>query len=335
MLVRREGAAGSALSRTQRGWLVARRYAEERGIAVRLLDRLDIPTPRDETLILVFPWQRFYLESDGRFVRDHLRRGGTVILGYSGRPDDLAEREMLEALGIERSRQGGEPALTPWRWREEVRAEWSLLPVQPAVGAVPARVRKIPLVPRLSREATVLRRNEEGLPLVGLVPCFGGRLLLLPAEALANARLADAGNADLLEALTEMPQPAWAFDEYHHGLSAAAIEQSGPAERAFYVWIVHLALVYLLAVLALVRRLGPAWSDPPLTSGSARSFFLGIGGLHARLRHEREAAALLAARARELDPLIHLPSQPARERLDGEAFLAFAQAVARAQKRRP
>jgi hypothetical protein len=333
-LTSREGAAGSALSRTEHGWLVARRYAEERGLSVRLLDNLDTPTARNEALIVVFPWQRFYVDDDGRFVRGHLLRGGTLILGYSGRVDDLAEQKLLGALQLERQTRGAPPPLHPLRWREHARAEWSLVPVEPQAAAARARVRAMRLVPELPPEAEVLRRNEEGLALVALVPRFGGRVLLLPAEALANARLTEEGNADLLETLAHISPQRWAFDEYHHGLTGATSTQSGHPERAFQLWIAHLALVYLLAVLALARRLGPAWSDPPVTSGSARSFFLGIGALHARLGHQREALAVLAARARELDPQLRLPRDPVRGIPDDDAFVRFAQAVARAQKRR-
>jgi hypothetical protein len=254
-------------------------------------------------------------------------------VAYAGRPEDLAEPEFLNALGVSRHAEGTSPPLSPWRWREHVRAEWSLVSDAPAASPA-ARVRRMPWVPDFPADARIIRRNQDGLALVGLVPRFGGRLLLVPAEALANARLGQEGNADLLEALIRMGPRQWLFDEYHHGLTAAASRENDHSARAFQLWIAHLALVYLLAVLALARRFGPAWNAPLVTSGSTRSFFLGIGALHARLRHQREAAPLLVARARELHPTARIPESPDPKALDDDAFVRFAQAVARAQQRR-
>jgi hypothetical protein len=152
---------------------------------------------------------------------------------------------------------------------------------------------------------------------------------------LCNARLDVPGNADFLETLVQVAGSSWVFDEYHHGLLAATTASDTRPARAFELWVAHLLLVYLLAVLALVRRLGPAWSDPPVSTGSARAFFLRIGALHARLGHWREAATLLHARARELDPGLSLPARPPAEAGAGpEAFLRFARLLARAQQRR-
>jgi hypothetical protein len=64
------------------------------------------------------------------------------------------------------------------------------------------------------------------------------------------------------------------------------------------------------------------WSDPPVRSGSAATFLRGLGALHQRLGHEREAAVLLVARARELDPRI-----PERDPA-GAGLLSLAQALA-------
>jgi hypothetical protein len=74
--------------------------------------------------------------------------------------------------------------------------------------------------------------------------------------------------------------------------------------HVFDLWLLHLAVVYLLALAALARPFGPVWSDPPVRTGSAATFLHGLGALHKRLGHEREAAALLVARARELDPRV-------------------------------
>ena len=134
----------------------------------------------------------------------------------------------------------------------------------------------------------------------------GGRVVVLPADALSNARLGEAGNADLLETLLRNLGPRWAFDEVHHGLAAAPAAK-GPLGRAADLLLAHLVLLYLLAVLALARRQGPAWREPATVAGSAATFLLGMGALHHRLGHHAEAARLLLRRARELDRGLQLP----------------------------
>jgi hypothetical protein len=64
----------------------------------------------------------------------------------------------------------------------------------------------------------------------------------------------------------------------------------------------HLAVLYLVALWTLSRRFGPAWSEPPAVTGTTGSFLLGLGALHHRLGHHREAAERLLERVRELDP---------------------------------
>ena len=80
--------------------------------------------------------------------------------------------------------------------------------------------------------------------------------MVFPAEALANARLSERGNADLLEALTlECPGP-WQFDEFHHGLVAPEAATPHPP-RVLDLALLHLAVAYALA------------ADPALRGGAS------------------------------------------------------------------
>ena len=63
----------------------------------------------------------------------------------------------------------------------------------------------------------------------------------------------------------------------------------------------QLALIYGVAVLALARRLGPAWRERPPLAGNAASFLLRLGALNHRLGHHRAGSELLLRRASELD----------------------------------
>jgi hypothetical protein len=145
---------------------------------------------------------------------------------------------------------------------------------------------------------------------------------VLPAAILANGGVGAPAAADLLETLRTGLGGEWSFDEYHHGLTGVVSEAAVGGRRVFDLWLLHLAVVYLLALLSLARPFGPVWSDPPVRSGSAATFLRGLGALHRRLGHDREATALLVARAHELDP-----RTPARDAA-GADLLSLAQAMA-------
>jgi len=330
---------GSTLSREPHGWIVARRYAEERGVEVRLIERLADPPGKGWALFFVFPWQRTDVAEVHSYAVRHLLAGGTLVMAYTGtdRPASIVpERRVLDALGlVESAVDAGPPSRHPFRWREAQQAEWPLLPVGQPRPAQPAHVTRTRLLPRAPR-MTALYENADGKVLVSRLPRVRGHILLLPAEALANGRLSQPGNAALLETLIERLPPRWAFDEYHHDVFAAHIEGGGGhSGRAFVLFFVHVAFFYLLAVLGLVRRFGPPWREPLIVSGSVRSFFVGVGALHARRGHQRQAAMLLVERARALDPkLVLSENRAAGVGRDDAAFVSHARAVARAQQRR-
>jgi len=92
--------------------------------------------------------------------------------------------------------------------------------------------------------------------------------------------------------------------------------------------MLQIAFVYVLVVLAVARRFGPTWREPPVAAGSSASFLLGLGALHQRLGHQRAAARLLVARAREFDPRLRLADPRETEEAD---LLTIARRVAQAQ----
>jgi hypothetical protein len=321
-------ARGSVLSRGPGGWLAARRYLEARGVRVHLLDR-----PLDEqlqggVLVAAFPWQRGPGEEAGGPLLEHLRRGGDLVLAYSGELANPAEIVTLEALGLP-IREKRKATLDPLRWRRFAREEWDLRPM--GMAAAPLRVWAPRWAPEVPPRALGLYRGPRGGALVAVVPRYKGRIWLLPADAFANARLANPGNAALLETLRLRLGGEWTFDEYHHGLTGPT-----PVEAADLGWtldlvLLHLAVLYGASLLTLARRFGPAWSEPPTAAGSAGSLLRGLGALHHRLGHHPEAARRLLARVRELDRGADLPAELdlRADAADARGLVALAREVAR------
>jgi hypothetical protein len=303
-------ARGSSLSRGADGWLAARRYLAARGARVRLLDRPLEELAPGGVLVETFPWQSGGPAEVTDAIERHLRRGGDLVLAYSGELRPGGETVALEGLGLP-LRQARRPTLVPWRWREFAHRQWDLRPAQGRAAAV--RVWAPRWAPRLPKEGTALYRSPLGQPVIAMLRRYRGRIVLVPADAFANSRLENPGNADLLETLRRTLGDRWTFDEYHHGLISGTPVESAALGRTLDLILVHLAVLYLVAVWTLSRRFGPAWSEAPRVTGSAGAFLLGLGALHHRLGHHSAAAGRLLARVRELDRL--------GGRLDGEGDL--------------
>jgi hypothetical protein len=323
------GAAGSALSPAPRGLLAARRYLEERGTAALLLDRPYLENDREpEVLVVAFPWQRFAPGEDLGAVRTHLHLGATVIYAFSGEGRSFAENAFAEMLGLDWEEVRGDPPLHPVQWRAYSTTRWRLTSEGSTV-VPPLEIRAPRWVPQAPAQAVVLFRGPTSTPMVFSQPVGRGHLLVVPADVLSNSGLSRAGNLALLESLrAPLPGP-WTFDEFHHGLAAPQSALAAGSRFVLDLYLLQLVLLYGLAVLALGRRFGPAWTDPPVVTGSAGAFLRGLGGLHHRLGHHAEGARLLLARARELHP--HLPSPPVAG--GGERGLVpLAQALSRQQR---
>lgn len=331
LLGQRTIAESSALSSGPRGFFAARRYLEVRGRTVVLVDAPVAAAGKADVLVLAFPWQLAPGLEDERKLFEHLRGGATIVLAYSGASRDPVEREVLRRIGLDTRDARGRPPRRPWTWRAWAAEEWTLAPdaslgptARPLVIGAP---RTLPVARSVAR---CLYRAPDGSPAVFETAVGRGRLIVLPTETITNSRLA--ANADLLETLAASLGPRWAFDEFHHGLVAAPTAAEVANVRVMDLWLVQLALLYALALLALARRFGPAWTEPPVLGGSAASFLRGLGGLHDRLGHHAEAARLLGERARELDPRLVLPAR--REVRSRESFLDWAREVGARQARR-
>jgi uncharacterized protein DUF4350 len=331
-------ARGSALSRGPGGWLAARRYLEARGARVTLLARSLEHFKGKGVLVTVFPWQSGISVEAAEQLEAHLRRGGTVVLAYSGMTGNAPEMVAMTALGLplEEKRK---PVLNPFQWRRFARQEWDLGPAA-GVEAEPVRVWAPRWAPEIPKGSETLFASPAGAPAVAILERFRGsrgQVWLLPADALANARLDNPGNAALLETLLRRLGKQWTFDEYHHGLVAARAVESADFGRTLDLILLHLAVLYLAALLTLSRRFGPAWSEPPLVAGSAAFFLLGLGALHHRLGHHREAARRLLGRARELDRNLVLPEELERraEGAGSRELVELAREVARLRSNKP
>ena len=341
LLGRSRDAAGSVLSRGGSGWLAARRYLEAQGCQVRLLDRPSREAAGDGVLVVSFPWQRLdpLERMDSSRVRAELqrqlRRGGTLILAYSERPGPM-ERETFAAMGFAWREVRGEPPLHPLKWWAYAREEWVLAPVADEGGArQEIRIgapRQVPGMPAAARE---LYRGPGGVAAVFMAPMLGGRVIVVPSDVFSNSRLAQQGSADLLETIRTSTGEHWSFDEYHHGLDAAPPPGARRSQHVLDLWLAHLAVLYLLAVLALSRRFGPAWREPPTMTGSTGAFLVGLGALHRRLGHQREAAQALVSRTAELNPSLSLPAlaRSRAEQADAEGFLRLARELSQPQAR--
>ncbi|MFL6193041.1 MAG: DUF4350 domain-containing protein [Thermoanaerobaculia bacterium] len=302
-LAGRGEARGSSLSRGPNGWLAARSYLQARGARTSLLRvPLDEAVP-GAVVVTAFPWQHGSTASLAAELQGVLEKGGTLVVGYSG-DLNVGELVALESLGLNLD-EARKVSLNPVRWRKESREEWNLRPAE--AGAAAVRVWAPRLTPTPPKGAEILLRFPTGRAAVFMIKRLRGRILLLPADALANSRLENPGNADLLETLFHRLGGPWAFDEYHHGLVAGQGVESADFGRSLDLILLHLAVLYVIGLWALSRRFGPAWNEPPTVTGSAGSFLLGLGGLHHRLGHHGEAARRLLERARELDPKLDLP----------------------------
>lgn len=318
-------ARSSVLSAHSAGWLAARRYLEERGDSVELAAR-----PLDETAettpppvwVLAFPWQVPLGTGELAAVGTHLQAGGTVVVAYSEPPSRQDERDVLAYLGLERRTVRGPAPLGPLAWWSYQREAWELTPGDGwsegarAPELVMSAIRNVPRAPagasvlyfrRLSGGDAV----DEDVPLVFTYRRHAGRVAVLPAAVLSNAYLLEAGHADFLESLRLAAGGAWRFDEYHHGLVDAGLEKETGATFAWDLFMLHLAVFYVLGLLAVARRFGPAWREAAVTAGSTSSFLRNLGALHRRLRHHQAAARLLAVRSRELDPSLPETRPPA------------------------
>lgn len=343
---RRLEGAGSTLSRGGNGWLATRLYLARRGAPPVLVDRpLAEVADGDGTLVIAFPWQGRVFDIDHQAVLAHLAAGGDVVIAYAS--DSIpspAERVLLEGLGVDSDMLPRSAPLSPWRWHAAASTPWRLRPAprwtaalragRDENGAAGLRLRAPRWLPELPHAGALLLHDDRVV--AAAWPMRRGRLVVLPAELLANARLREPAHAALLETLRGWLRAPWRFDELHHGFGvedtqAAATGRGGGLDRL----LLQLGLIYLVAALALGRRLGPAWRESAPIAGSAGGFLLRLAALHHRLGHHGAGAALLLRRAAELDRRLSLDPELSglADRGDAAALVEVGQAVARLQRR--
>jgi hypothetical protein len=337
LLHRDPGAAASTLSRSARGWLGARRVLEARGVAVHILDAPLETVAGAGVLVVSFPWQSRRALGSAAPLTSHLQRGGTLVLAFSGDALTPLEDGILEDLALTVADARPRPPLDPRAWRRYAREVWTLGPDAGRLpGAARPRVSALRRVPRMPAQGRALFTNDAGLPIVFEYDRWSGRVLVMPSEILANGRLAEAGNADWLATLAGTYAGSWTFDEYHHGLIAPGAPTAGEVDtgRFMDLYLAQIVLIYVLGLLAVGRRFGPAWTEPAVVGGSVARFLVGLGGMHARLGHHAAAAAALVRRAGELDKRTSVAEDAARAgELGPKAFLELAQSVGRTEWR--
>jgi hypothetical protein len=182
----------------------------------------------------------------------------------------------------------------------------------------------------------VLYRAVRDAPAIFVFPRGRGRVVAVPAEALSNGRIANPGNAALLESLLDSFGPALAFDEYAHGLAAPDAAASPGSAPSLDLLVAQLVLLYALCAWALARAFGPAWREPPVLASSTTGFLLGLGAFHRELGHSAEATGRLIESAEAWDPRVKIGGEARRAALgaDESTFLGIAQWIGRRQRGR-
>lgn len=336
LLAARGGAGPSALSRGPAGLLAARLALEESGADVELLDREARGLAAGTVLLTAFPWRRGAWDFEARAVREHLNRGGSLVLAFSAGPSaQSAEAALLAELGVRTRRVRGEPPLAPLEWRRFVDAEWTMAPPGPATGRS-TRMRVPHWLPAPPSGAEILLVGPEATAVAFAFRRGRGTVAVVPAELLANCRLAEPGSVDLLETLRASLPASWCFDEFHHGLVGTAAVSSARVGPGFGLLMGQLGLLYALAVMALSRRFGPPWRERTVAAGSPAGFLRGLGVLHDTLGHHADAARLMHSRASELSPRLELAERAAgaETRVDGRVLVALGRELAALQSKR-
>jgi hypothetical protein len=327
----RAGAGPSVLSHGPYGWLVTQRYLSSRGAEIELCDRPIDQAVASDVLVISFPVQRSLSDEELSSIGSFLRRGGALVYAYS--PSDPAGREVafLRWLELDIRNVGGPPPANPVAWWRRASQVWEVQPAAQGTGRDPLQM----LAPRWVPEhdsAEVLYYGDDEVPVVMSFAIGRGTVVVLPAEVLANSRISSRGNADLIEALYQWLGPRWRFDELRHGLVSPDFVPDQSPQRAFDLLGLHLILCYILAVVALARRFGPAWKEGRLAFGSTKAFLIGLGHLHDRLGHHGEAARLLIKRAGELDPRLEIAIDPPPDKSSRQELLALAREIGRRQR---
>lgn len=292
-----DAGGASSLSRRSGGWLAMRRTLEARGDRVDLLDH-DIDRPLGGTaLVLAFPRAGFDLSNVEKALDAHLHGGGSVLFAYSKDPS-FSEERVAKALGLDQGERRERPPVNPLRFRRYAKEEWLLTPEGASGPAVPSiRVWPSSRAPLPPNGASILARDPKGRAAAfAYARADRGRVVVVPSDALSNARIDAAGNVALLEAVRRQLGPWWSFDEYHHGLRPPLTAEGRLSRNVVVLWLLQAAFVYGLVVFGVMRRFGPSWVEPTPSAVGTTTFLLGLGRLHDELGHHADGARLLRER---------------------------------------
>jgi hypothetical protein len=328
---RPKNAGSSSLSHSSIGWLAVRRYWEASGARVTLLGRPLAQQKPEGTLVMTFPEEGFRDKEDFDAVEHELSSGRTLLMAFSGEGHYPLERFLWEKVGAPLQRVRGDPPLAPRSWYRFATTVWNLKAESGAAESVrDVRVSAPRWAPQPPGGSVVLFRAPDGTPMIFQFARRGGRVFVVPADALSNGWIETPGNADLAETMRVALGPSFTFDEFHHGLSLGEVAGKASSAMPFDLLILQLFVLYLLAVWALARRFGAAWKETTARAGSTAAFFVGLAARHRRLGHFRPAAELLISRIRQLDASVSLPSDIDPGVVSDErSFLEFSQRVSR------
>jgi len=188
----------------------------------------------------------------------------------------------------------------------------------------------------LSPEATdeILLEDHQNQTVFALARKVGkGTLFVLPSETLSNQRLLEEGNLEFLEQLRRRISRPLLFDERLHGFAKPDPKELAGTSMAD-VFLAQLLLIYLLALLALGRRMGPAWPTPPPQNNALSGLLLRSGATHRRMGHHAEAAMAMLERAAEYHRWREIPRDLELEAalIRGRGLVDFAHKVAHQQQ---
>jgi hypothetical protein len=338
----------NTFSRRAGGLMLARRYLEARGIRCTELTGAIGSMPSDEAYVMAFPAITRRQPQEIGTLKGWVRHGGTLVILYASTRPGLDQMEVLEAFSVATTPVPGLHDLNPFRWWRKARTPWRL---RSPSGQAPVLISRPRLAlvaephdtillrtidrasARTSRGAAPKRSEEDGL-VMGLARGSGrGALVVLPTEALTNGRLLTGGNPDLLEWLRHRLPATVTFDELLHGFGAPPLGATAGTPVADYL-LAHLAVIYLLVVLALGRRQGPPWPVETTRGHSVGGLLLRFGAVHRRMGHQAEGAQALVRRAAAFGGWTTIPEglMEAAKEVHGRRLVQLAQHVARLQQ---
>lgn len=340
----------NSLSRRSGGLVLARRYLEARGVrCAEHTGAIGSMTP-DRAYVMAFPAIVRRQSHEIVALRGWVRRGGTLVVLYASTRPDPDQMDVLEAFSVATTPVPALDDLNPFRWWRKAKTPWRL---RSPIGETPVLISRPRLALVAAPHDTVLLRvispdparishrpapgcGQEGELVMGLARDSGrGAILVLPTEALSNGRLLTGANPDLLEWLRHRLPATVTFDERLHGFGAPPLGATVGTPAADYL-LAHLAIIYLLVILALGRRQGPPWPVETVRGRSVGGLLLRFGAVHRRMGHQAEGAQALLRRAAAFGRWTTIPQElvEAAKNVRGSGLVRLAQRVARLQQTR-